>query len=41
MADVKSYIRNNCAVQDPTSGTAVSVSQYVADLKNSLQEGLK
>jgi hypothetical protein len=41
MADVKSYIRNNCAVQDPASGTAVSVSQYVTDLKNSLQEGLK
>lgn len=41
LADVKSYIRNNCAVQDPQSGRAVSVSQYVTDLKNSLQEGLE
>jgi hypothetical protein len=41
MADVKSYIRNNCAVQDPTSGSSTSVSQYIIDLRTGLQEGLR
>jgi len=27
MEDVKSYIKNNCAVQDPQSGTATSVKE--------------
>lgn len=40
MADVKSYIRNNCAVQNPGSGTSTSLSQYIIDLRNSLKEGL-
>jgi len=40
MADIKDYIRMNCAVQYPESGTASSVSGYLALLRNSLQEGL-
>ncbi|ACU63154.1 hypothetical protein [Chitinophaga pinensis] len=41
LADVKSYIKSNCAVQAPESGTAATVAQYITDLKNSLQEGLE
>ncbi|MBW8684505.1 hypothetical protein [Chitinophaga rhizophila] len=41
LADVKSYINNNCAGKTPESGTAVSVVQYMSELKNSLQEGLE
>jgi hypothetical protein len=37
MADIKTYIRKNCAVQDPESGNATSVSQYIGQLKNSLK----
>ena len=40
MADIKDYISMNCAVQYPESGTATAVSQYLALLRNSLQEGL-
>jgi len=40
MADVKDYIRRNCAVQDPESGSAASISQYLTQLRNSLKEGL-
>ena len=40
MADVDSYVRKNCAVQYPESGSATSVSQYLTQLKASLQEGL-
>ncbi len=40
MADVKDYIRQDCAVQYPESGNAGSVSDYLSQLKNSLKEGL-
>lgn len=40
MADVKNYIRRNCAAEYPESGNATSVSQYLTQLKNSLKEGL-
>ena len=40
MADIKDYILMNCAGQSPGSGSASSVSQYIAQLKNSLKEGL-
>ena len=40
MQDVRDYIKNNCAVQDPQSGTATSVKEYLMQLKNSLKEGL-
>ena len=40
MEDVKNYIKSNCAVQDPPSGTATSVKEYLMQLKNSLKEGL-
>ncbi|UPK68174.1 hypothetical protein [Chitinophaga filiformis] len=40
MADVKNYIRNNCAVQYPESGTSTTLSQYILDLRNSLKDGL-
>ncbi|HVS97601.1 MAG TPA: hypothetical protein VHE54_14000 [Puia sp.] len=36
MADIKSYVRQNCAAADPASGTATSVPEYLAQLKNSL-----
>jgi len=40
VADIKDYIRMNCAVKDPSSGTAASVAEYVSQLKNSLYSGL-
>ena len=40
MQDIRNYVKNNCAVQDPQSGTAASVTEYLMQLKNSLQEGL-
>lgn len=40
MADIKDYIRMNCAVKDPVSGDAKSVVQYLEELKVSLGEGL-
>lgn len=40
MADVKQYVSRNCAVQDPSSGTASSVTEYLSQLKSSLKEGL-
>jgi hypothetical protein len=41
MQDVRNYIKSNCSVQDPQSGTAISVNEYLMQLKNSLQEGLQ
>jgi hypothetical protein len=40
MADVKNYISMDCAGQYPESGKASTVSEYLNQLKNSLQEGL-
>jgi hypothetical protein len=40
MQDIKNYVKNNCAISDPQSGTATSVKDYLMQLKNSLQEGL-
>lgn len=36
MADIKGYVRQNCAVVDPGSGSATSVVQYLGQLKESL-----
>lgn len=33
MADIKGYVRQNCAVVDPSSGTATSVPQYLEQLR--------
>jgi hypothetical protein len=40
MQDIKNYVKSNCAISDPQSGTATSVKEYMTQLKNSLQEGL-
>jgi len=40
MADVKAYVRMNCAVNDTTSGNAVSVRQYLTQLRQSLEQEL-
>ncbi|RFM31154.1 hypothetical protein [Chitinophaga silvisoli] len=40
MADVKSFVKNNCAVTDPTSGTAKTVKEFLAQIKESLSTGL-
>jgi hypothetical protein len=40
MADVKNYIKSNCAVQTPESGTSTTFTQYILDLRNSLKDGL-
>lgn len=40
VADIKDYIRMNCAVKDPSSGTAASVADYISQLKNSLRSRL-
>lgn len=40
MADVKGFVRLHCAVVDPTSGTAVTVSGFLGELRESLKAGL-
>jgi hypothetical protein len=40
VADVKSYVINKCAVSDPASGSATSVSEYLQQIKGSLETGL-
>jgi hypothetical protein len=40
MADVKNYVKMNCANQEPASGNAASVSEYLRQLNISLKEGL-
>ena len=40
MADIKDYIRLNCAAKDPASGNATSVPQYLGQLKGSLEAAL-
>ena len=37
IADVKDYVRMNCGVQDPTSGNATTVPQYLDQLRKSLE----
>ena len=37
MEDVKNFVKNNCAVKDPQSGTATSVKEYLVQLRNSLR----
>ena len=39
VADLKDYVKMNCAVQDPSSGDATSLGQYLAELKDALQGG--
>lgn len=41
MADVINYIHMNCAAKDSSSGSAVTVTEYLTLLKNSLEDGLK
>ena len=36
MADIKSYVRQNCAATDPSSGSAESVAEYLSQLKSCL-----
>ena len=36
IADIKSYVHQNCAVADPASGTAGSVPEYLSQLKKCL-----
>lgn len=40
MADIIGYVKRGCAVQDPTSGSATTVVEFLSQLKNSLKEGL-
>jgi len=40
MADVKNFVKNNCAVVDPSSGTARSVKEFLAQIKGALSTGL-
>jgi len=40
MADIKGYVHRHCAVEMPESGSAVTVSQYLEQLKNSLKTAL-
>jgi hypothetical protein len=41
MADVKNFVRMNCAALDSSSGSAATVREYLDQLKNSLQDGLQ
>ena len=36
MADIKEYVRQRCAVSDPSSGSATTVPQYLEQLRESL-----
>jgi hypothetical protein len=40
MADIKGFVRMNCALQDPASGDAVSAGQFLGELRESLKAGL-
>jgi hypothetical protein len=40
MQDVKNFVRTNCAISDPQSGSAGSVKEYLIQLKDSLKAGL-
>jgi hypothetical protein len=40
MADIKGYVRMNCALRDPASGDAVSAGQFLGELRESLKAGL-
>lgn len=40
MADIKDYVRRDCAVSDPSSGSATSVPQYLQQLSDSLRSAL-
>lgn len=40
MADVIKYVKMNCATKMPESGKATTVTEFLADLKKSLKEGL-
>jgi hypothetical protein len=40
MVDVIKFVRYECAVKDPSSGTATSVPEFLSQLKNSLKEAL-
>jgi len=37
VADIKDYVNMNCAVKDPSSGSAGSYTDYLSQLRNSLQ----
>ena len=39
MADVKNYVRMNCAAVNSSSGSVPTVGEYLQQLKNSLQKG--
>ena len=41
VADIKNYVKMNCAVQDTSSGSASSIAQYLSQLKNSLNGGFQ
>jgi len=40
MADIKNYVRMNCAVKDTASGNATTVPQYLEQLRKSLSDQL-
>jgi hypothetical protein len=40
MADIKGFIRLNCALRDPASGDAVTEHQFLTELRESLRAGL-
>ena len=40
MADVSSFVIQGCAVKDPSSGTATSVTEYISQLREALKTGL-
>jgi hypothetical protein len=40
MADVKNYIKMNCAAREPASGNATTVTEYLEQLNTSLKQGL-
>jgi hypothetical protein len=40
MADIKGFIRLNCAVREPASGDAVTERQFLTELRESLRAGL-
>lgn len=41
VADLKAYVKMNCALSDPSSGDATTLSQYLGELREALLEGLR
>jgi len=40
MQDLKNFVKMECAVKDPASGSAKSVAEFLSELKKALKKGI-